>query len=344
MRSLSLVAAGVAVATLSSGLTGCSFLSDGSSKEPADLQVYTGRHYGSEKVFEEFTEETGITVDILDGDDAEMLERIKREGADSPADIYMTVSAGALWNAADQGLLAPVTSPVLDQAVPAMYRDSEDRWFGLVRRARTVVYNPDAVDAQEFDAKDTYAGLTDPKWKGKLCMRDLSGEYTTSLVASLIDLHGYEKTLEIVEGWVANDVEIIGNDVELLDAIDAGTCDVGISNHYYLARGKADGEYENVELYWASQEGAGVHENVSGAGIVATSDNPTDSQKFLEWLATEGQDDMLEGNHEFPVNPDVPADEEAAAFGPFEAMPVDAEALGSLNADAVKLLAEAGYK
>ncbi|RJS46842.1 extracellular solute-binding protein [Nocardioides cavernaquae] len=339
MRTSALLATGLALAAFAT--TGCSVLG---GEDPADLQVYTGRHYGSEKVFEKFTKDTGITVDILSGDDADLLERIKAEGAKSTADIFMTVSAGPLWNAADQGLLESLDSTVLDKAVPAQYRDADDRWFGLVRRARTVVYDPAKVDPKEFDAKDTYAGLTDPKWKGRLCMRDLSGAYTTSLVASLINLHGYDKTLAMVKGWLANDVEIMGNDVELLEAISAGTCEVGISNHYYLARGQADGELKDVALYWASQQGAGVHENISGAGVVATSDAKAKAQEFLEWLATEGQDDMLEGNHEFPVNPEVPADEAALAFGPFKAMSVDAEAYGQLNPDAVKLLAEADYK
>jgi iron(III) transport system substrate-binding protein len=341
MRKPALLAVGLALVTTAT--TGCAVFG-GDSGEDADLQVYTGRHYGSEKVFEQFEEETGISVEMLDGDDSEMLERIKREGEDSPADIFMTVSAGPLWSAADRGLLEPLDSAALDEAVPAQYRDAEGRWFGLVRRARTVVYNKDAVDPKEFDAKDTYAGLTDPKWNGKLCMRDLSGAYTTSLVASLINLHGYDETLAMVKGWMANDVEIMGNDVALLEAVDAGTCDVGISNHYYLARGQADGDFGNVDLFWASQRGAGVHENVSGAGVVATSDNKPDAQKFLEWLATKGQDDMLEGNHEYPVNPTVPADAAAEAFGPFKPMAVDAEAYGKLNPEAVELLAEAGYK
>jgi len=341
MRMPSFAAAGIAVVCLASGLSGCSVFS---SEEPADLQVYTGRHYGSEQVFEEFTESTGVTIEMLEGDDAEMLERLKTEGDDSPADVYMTVGAGPLWSAADQGLLAPVASPTLDKAVPGRYRDSEGRWFGLVRRARTVVYNPDAVDPSEFDARDTYAGLTDRKWKGRLCMRDLSGAYTTSLVASLIDLHGYDRTLAMVQGWMANDVEIMGNDVLLLEAVDAGTCEVAITNHYYLAREKAEHPDFNVELHWASQKGAGVHENVSGAGVVSTSDNKDDARKLLEWLATDGQDDMLEGNHEFPANPEVPADEEAAAFGDFKPMDVDARAYAELNADAVRLLAEAGYQ
>jgi iron(III) transport system substrate-binding protein len=340
MRKSALFAGVLTLATLLA-TTGCGVF--GEDEEEADLQVYSGRHYGSEEVFEEFTEETGITVDFLFGEDVEMLERIKAEGEDSPADIYMTVDAGTLWNAADQDLLASVDSPGLDAAIPEQYRDSENRWFGLVRRARTVIYNPDAVDPKEFDTEDTYAGLTDPKWEGRLCMRDLSGAYTVSLVASLIDLHGYDRALEIVEGWVANDVEIMGNDVLLIEAVAAGTCEVAITNHYYLARAKAEEPDLDVELFWSSQEGAGTHENISGAGIVASSDNPEDAQALLEWLATEGQDDMLEGNHEFPANPDVPADEEAAAFGPFKPMPINAEAYGSRNEEAIDLLAEAGY-
>lgn len=343
MRSRSTVLAGVLTLATLAASTGCGVFAE--DEEEADLQVYSGRHYGSEDVFAEFTEETGISIEILPGDDGPLLERIKTEGEDSPADVYVTVDAGGLWNAAEQGILEPLTSPVLDQAVPSQYRDPEDRWFGLVRRARTVVYNPDTVDPSEFDPEDTYAGLTDPKWKGRVCMRDLSGAYTTSLIASLIDLHGYDETLAMVEGWMANEVDIRGNDVEILEAVaDGSTCDVGITNHYYLARELAADPDFGVALFWASQEGAGTHENVSGAGVVATSDNKEDAQQLLEWLATDGQDDMLEGNHEFPVNPDVPTDDEAAAFGPFEPMPVDAQAYASRNAEAVRLLAEAGYQ
>ena len=232
MRTSALLATGLALATLAA-TAGCGFLG---GDEPADLQVYSARHYGSEEVFKQFTEETGITVDFLGGENAELLERIKAEGDDSPADVYMTVDAGNLWNASDQGLLQPLDSPTLDKAVPQQYRDSQDRWFGLVLRARTVLYNPDNVDESELDPKDTYAGLADPRWRGRICMRDTSEAYTVSLVASLIDLHGRDKALDIVEGWVANDVDVMPNDVLLIDAVDAGTCDVALVNHYYLAR------------------------------------------------------------------------------------------------------------
>jgi iron(III) transport system substrate-binding protein len=323
-------------------LTGCGVL--GIGDEPADLQVYTARHYDLEEAFAAFTDQTGISVEFISGDDAELLERLKAEGDETPADVFMTVDAGNLWNAARQGELAAVDSPTLERAVPEDLRDPQGRWFGLAMRARTIVYNPDNVDPAEFDTEETYAGLADPKWQGRLCMRDATASYTQSLVASLIDLHGAEKTREIVEGWLANDVDIMSNDILLLEAIDAGACDVGIGNHYYLARELAENPDLNVELFWASQDGAGTHVNISGAGVVEGSDSPRKAQRLIEWLATEGQSAFVDGNHEYPVNPDVEPEPMIAEFGPFERMPLNAEAYGDLNAEAVDLLAEAGYE
>ncbi|GGO78187.1 extracellular solute-binding protein [Nocardioides deserti] len=319
----------------------CGFLG---SDEEADIQVYSARHYDLEQAFEAFTEETGLTVEFLNGDDDELLERLKAEGEGTPADVFITVDAGMLWNAAEQGQLAPMDSPVLEEAVPADLRDPEGRWAGLAMRARTVVYDPEAVDPSELDPTDTYAALGDPRWRGRVCMRDETASYTQSLVASLIDLHGRERAQEIVESWVANDVQIMSNDVELLETIDAGGCDAGISNHYYLARMLEEDPDFGVALYWASQEGEGVHVNISGAGVVEGSDAPEDAQRLIEWLATDGQSQFVDGNHEFPVNPEVEPEELIAGFGDFERMPVDAAAYGSLNAEAVEVLDEAGYR
>jgi iron(III) transport system substrate-binding protein len=341
MPRRSLLVASGAVA-LAAAVSGCGVL--GLGDEPADVQVYTARHYDLEEAFGKFTDETGITVEFISGDDAELLERLKAEGDDTPADIFMTVDAGNLWNAARQDELAAIDSPELEKAVPEDLRDPEGRWFGLAMRARTVTYNPDRVDPSEFDPEETYAGLADPKWKGRLCMRDATASYTQSLVASLIDLHGREKALEIVEGWMANDVDIMSNDILLLEAIDAGACDVGINNHYYLARELAEDPELNVDLYWASQEGAGTHVNISGAGVVEGSDNPQQAQRLIEWLAADGQNAFVDANHEFPVNADVEPEPLIAEFGRFERMPLNAEAYGDLNAEAVDLLAEAGYE
>jgi iron(III) transport system substrate-binding protein len=333
-----LTATGLALASLAA-TAGC-----GVFDRPADLQVYSARLYDVEDAFKEFEEQTGKSVEFIFDDDAPLLERIRAEGDDSPADVYMTVDAGNLWNAADQGVLTSVEAPALEGAVPEDYRDPEGRWFGLAVRARTVLYNPDAVDPSEFDAEDTYAGLTDPKWRGRICMRDSAEAYTQSLVASLIDLHGRDRTLEIVEGWLANDVDIMSNDILQIQAVDAGTCDVAIVNHYYVARELEENPNLNVELYWASQDGEGTHVNVSGAGVVATSDNKTDARELIEWLATDGQHDFIGGNHEYPVNPDVQPDDLVASFGEFTPMELDAQAYGELNAEAVDLLAEAGYE
>ena len=337
------VAALGALLSLSTLVSGCGFLGIGGD-EPGDLQVYSARHYDLEDAFVEFEEQTGLSVDFIYGDDTELLERLKAEGDETPADLFVTVDAGNLWNAADQGELAPVDSTALRDAIPEAYRDSQDRWFGLALRARTVAYNPDNVDPAELDTEDTYAGLTDPKWRGRLCMRDSTEAYTQSLVASLIDLHGREETLAIVEGWLDNDVEIMSNDILLLEALDAGTCDVALVNHYYYARELEEKPDMNVELFWASQDGAGTHVNVSGAGVVRASDAPAKAQQLLEWLATDGQQAFVGGNHEYPVNPEVAPDDVVAGFGEFEAMPLNAEAYGSLNAEAVDLLAEAGYE
>lgn len=308
------------------------------------VQVYSGRHYDLERAFQLFTEETGIPVEILSGSDAELRERLKAEGEDTPADVFLTVDAGNLWLAEQEGLLAPARSPVLVKAVPDDLRDPQGHWYGLSMRVRTVMYNPQRVQPSEFDPVNTYAGLADPKWRGRVCMRTASSSYTQALVASMIGELGRDRTFEIVRGWVANDVRIRDNDIQILEEVAAGGCDVGITNHYYLARLQQDRPNLPVALSWANQEGRGVHVNISGAGIVANSDNPPLARRFLEWLATTGQSAFVNGNHEFPVNPSVEPEPAIAGFGEFHYEPINAEHYGGSNAEAVRLMAEAGYR
>ena len=322
---------------------GCGLLGS-SAEEPGDIQVYSARHYQLEEAFAEFEEQTGLEVDFLFGDDAELRKRLEAEGENSPADVYLTVDAGNLWAADQAELLEPLDSPTLDDAVPADYRAPGETWFGLALRARTVLYNPDKVDPSEFDAQDTYAGLDDPKWRVRLNDPDATEVYTQSLIAALIQLEGYAEAKKIVQGWMDNDVEIMSNDVLLIEAVDAGTCDVALVNHYYFANELEEDPTLNAELYWASQKGAGTQMNLSGAGVVATSDASADAQRLVEWLATDGQDDFVAGNHEFPVNPDVAPDEVVAGFGRFKEMPINAEEYGRRNPEALKLMAEVGYE
>lgn len=308
------------------------------------VQVYSGRHYDLEQAFQQFTEETGIPVEILGGSDAELRERLKAEGEDTPADVFLTVDAGNLWLAEQEGLLAPAGSPVLDEAVPADLRDPQGHWYGLSMRVRTVMYNPQRVQPGEFDPVNTYAALAEPQWRGRVCMRTANNAYTQALVASMIGELGRDRTFEIVRGWVANDVRIRDNDVQIIEEIAAGGCDVGITNHYYLARLQEDRPDLPVAPYWANQEGRGVHVNISGAGIVANSDNPPLARRFLEWLAGTGQSPFVDGNHEFPVNPSVLPEPAIARWGDFRYAPIDAQDYGGSNAEAVRLMAEAGYR
>ena len=175
-------------------------------------------------------------------------------------------------------------------------------------------------------------------------MRDSSEAYTQSLVAALIETYGHDETERIVQGWLDNDVDIMSNDILLLEAVAAGTCEVALVNHYYYARMLEEDPDLDVELFWASQDGEGTQMNLSGGGVVATSDAAPEAQRLLEWLATDGQQAFIGGNHEYPVNPDVAPDEVVAGFGPFEQMPIDAEAYGRRNGEASDLLERVGYE
>lgn len=306
------------------------------------LRVYSGRHYGIEAAFEQFTEETGIEVEFLTGNDAELRERIAAEGDETKADAYITVDAGNLAAAAEEGLFQPIESEVLSSAIPAELSDPDGLWYGLTVRARTIVYNPDEIAVD--DLPTSYEELAEPAWNDRVCMRNASNVYQQSLVASLIEHHGYDGALEIVEGWAAN-ADIMGNDVLILEAVNDGLCEVGVTNHYYLAREYDENPDFDVELIWANQDDRGTHVNVSGGGITTHSSHPEDALVFLEWLATDGQQVLIGGNHEFPANPDVPPDEVLVErFGvDFVRDPLQASVFGALNPDAVRLMDEAGY-
>lgn len=307
------------------------------------VRVYSGRHYDLEQAFEQFSAETGISIEFLTGSDAELRERIEAEGEETQADVYLTVDAGNLATAVDRGIFAPLESEELDQAVPVSLRDPDGNWYGLTIRARTIVYNPDNVAAGEVPT--TYEELAEPRWQGRLCLRNSSNVYTQSLVASLISHHGPERAAEIVAGWAEN-AEIMANDVLILESIAAGECDAGIANHYYLARLLEDNPDFPVELVWANQEGRGVHVNISGGGVTEYADDPELAQQLLEWLATEGQSAFVDGNHEYPVNPDVePEPLIRNTFGvEFKRDELEASTFGALNPDAVRLMDEVGYR
>ena len=306
--------------------------------------VYSSRQeYLIKPLFDRFTEETGIEVQYQTGEEGPLIARLQAEGEATFADVLYTVDAGNLWSAADKGLLASVDSTLLNQNIPEHLREPQGRWFGLSVRARTIVYAKDRVDPGELS---TYSALTDPKWKGRLCLRTSKEVYNISLVATMIERLGEEATQNIIEGWVENlAAPVFSSDTLVIEAIAAGQCDVGLVNSYYLGRKQVDDENYPVALYWANQETSGTHVNISGAGITRYAKNPEGAQRLLEWLSTEEPQIMFsELNLEIPANPSVPSAEQVAAWGGFIQDNINVEAAGRLQAVAVMLMDRADYR
>jgi iron(III) transport system substrate-binding protein len=309
----------------------------------SEVVVYSARsHYGQEPVFEAFTRKTGIQVKIFGGNSAELFERLRAEGDKTPADVLITVDAGNLWNAARAGLLARVDSPELLASIPAHLRDPEHRWFGLTMRARTLMYNTRRVRPEELS---TYEALGDPKWKGRLCLRTSGYIYNQSLLAGWIKRYGEPKVEQIVRGWVANQPILINGDTKILEAIAAGQCDVGITNTYYLARLIAKDPKFPVAPFWADQQGAGTHVNISGAGVTAHAKHRENAVTFIEYLSSvEAQNLIADSNFEYPANPKVKPNDILLQWGTFKADDVNVAAAGEFQAAATRLADRTGYK
>lgn len=309
-----------------------------------ELVVYTERKEPLVKpIFDRYTRETGTTVRILSDSAPVLIERLAAEGANTRADIFMTVDAGNLWQATERDLLAPLTSPALDAAVPAHLHDAQGRWYALSQRARTIVYSTERVKPAQLS---TYEALAGPEWKGRLCLRSSKKVYNQSLVATMIERLGAARTEEVVRGWVANlAAPPFADDTLLANAIAAGQCDVGIINTYYLGNLQHATPGFPVQVFWANQDGAGAHVNISGAGVVAASKHKAEAQKFLEWLASDSvQADFAGVNFEFPVVADVKLDPVVAAWGRFRADRVHIEVAGHRQAEAVRLMDRAGWR
>lgn len=318
------------------GLSAC-------ARGPSELVVYSARNEEHIKpIFDKYTEETGEKIRLITDDAGPLLERMAAEGANSPADMLITVDAGVLWSAAERGLLRPVESKVLDDNIPEHLRDPQRRWYGLSVRARTIVYSTERVKPDELS---TYEALTDPKWRGKLCLRTSKSVYNQSLVAMLIAQHGEPKTEEVVRGWVANLATTpFANDILLMQAIVAGQCDVGIVNTYYFGRLQRDEPNVPIKLFWADQSGDGTHVNISGAGVTAHTRNADRSLKFLEWLSQPESQAMIAGvDLEYPASPKKEPDAVVASWGTFKPSPLNVAHAGELQPVAVRLMDRAGY-
>ena len=317
---------------------------------PAEINVYTHRHYDSDKIlFKKFTDITGIEVNVIKGSADQLIQRLQSEGSNSPADILLTVDAGRLVRAKDMGLLEPVSSKILTKNVPEMMRDSENHWFGLSVRARVIAYAKDRIEENELS---TYEDLADPKWRGKIVVRSSNNIYNQSLLASLINKNGSKKALKWARSVRKNMArKPRGNDRDQARAVASGVADLAIINTYYLgllanSSDKADREVaEKLNIFFPNQNGRGTHINVSGAAVTQSSKNKKEAIKFLEFLTEkDNQRIFSEANYEYPLDYNNSKSKIHLKWGRFKADSIDLSILGKNNAEAVKIFDLAGWE
>ncbi|MFO7546072.1 MAG: Fe(3+) ABC transporter substrate-binding protein [Trueperaceae bacterium] len=321
----------------------------GAAHAQAEVNVYTSRHYDSDALlYAMFEEATGIRVNAIQGGEDELIERLRSEGRNSPADIFFTADAGRLWRAEQADILQPITSETLEAAIAANLRHPDGLWFGLSRRARVIVYHRANVDTPPT----TYEELADEAWRGRVCVRSSSNIYNQSLVASLIEHHGTADAEAWGRGLVANFARPPeGNDTAQVRAVAVGQCDVAIVNHYYLARLLASADpadtavAEVVGVVFPNQDGRGTHVNISGAGVTRSAPHPENAIRFLEFLVTpEAQAVFVRENFEYPVVDGVPLPTVLDDLGPFVADVLDVAAYGRNNPAAVMLMDRVGWR
>jgi iron(III) transport system substrate-binding protein len=314
----------------------------GSSDE--DLVIYTARlHYGEEEVFRRFADDRGYDLKLFGGTGTALVERLKAEGEDTEADLLVTVDAANLQQALAEDLLQPVASAAVESSIPENMRDPEGRWTGLTTRARTVMRSTKRIPEDEAPA--TYAELGDARYEDRLCLRTSDSVYNSSFVADQIAKDGRTATEEMLRAWMENDPTILGSDVDVLEAIEAGRCDVGLTNHYYLGRILEEDPEFPVAPVWVKQRDRGVHLNMSGVGITRHSDNVPVARELVEFLVSpEAQELFTETNSEFPANPAVTPAEHIADWRGFRVDPIDVTSEVELQASAVELMNEVGWR
>jgi iron(III) transport system substrate-binding protein len=319
--------------------------------QPKALNLYTARHYATdEALYTDFTKATGIKINRIEGGEDALFERIKAEGAASPADVFLTVDVARLWRADQAGIFAPVKSASLERRIPAAYRDPDGKWFGFSARARVIAYDKGKVRPGEIAR---YEDLADPRWKGEICTRSSSHPYNLSLIASMIVHLGREKALDWARGVTANLARPPrGGDTDQLRAVAAGECAIAISNHYYYVRLMRSAKpedrtvVERVALVWPNQADRGTHVNISGGGRLRHAPNPNSAVLFLEYLASDGaQRHFANGNNEWPTVKGVQlGNPELESLGPFKADALPLAQLGKIQPDAQRLADQVGWK
>ena len=321
------------------------------AQDGGEVNLYSSRHYDTdERLYSDFTEQTGITVNRIEGKADELIERMRAEGINSPADVLLTVDTTRLERAKDAGILQAVDSTVLEERIPANLRDAANEWFGFSQRARIVFYDMNDVS----EPPRTYLELADPKYRGQVCSRSSTNVYTQTLMAAMIENHGEDAARDWAQGVVDNFArEPQGGDTDQLRALVSGECDVSLSNTYYFARAirtEVDGlgADERTMIGWVFPRmgpDAGSHVNLSAGGIAANAPNRDNAVRFLEYLASDqAQTYFSAGNDEYPVVVGVPVSKSVAALGELEADPVNLSDVAKRVATAQAIFAQVGWK
>lgn len=315
------------------------------------LNLYSARHYQTdEALYENFTKQTGIKLNRIELGDEPLLQRLKSEGANSPADVILLVDAARLWRAQIDGLFQPVQSKTLESAIPASLRANDGSWFGFSTRARVVVYNKASVKAEDVD---TYEELADPKNKGKVCTRSGSHPYMLSLIGAMVERSGEAATENWAKGVVANMARPPrGGDTDQIRAVASGECGAAITNTYYWVRlmrssdPKDKDVVSKVGFVWPNQQTSGTHVNISGGGVARHAPNRANAIRFLEYLASpQAQSYFANGNNEWPVVKGAElANPELASLGKFKVEQVPISSIGKGQIAAQRILDRVGYR
>ncbi len=316
----------------------------------AEVNVYSARKEALIKpLFDQFTEQTGIDVNLVTGKADTLIKRLEVEDKNSPADILITVDVARLIRGKEKGLFQSVNSTILEETIPVHYRDSNKEWFGLSLRSRVMVYAPDRVTDDELDS---YIDLADETWKNRLCVRSSSNVYNQSLVAAMISNYGIEKTKHWADRLVGNFARPPkGGDRDQIKAVAAGICDVALVNNYYLAgmlESSRDDEVtaaKKVKLFWPNQDGRGAHMNISGAALLKSAKHKNEAVKLLEFLVSDAaQQWYADTNHEYSINQKIKSNSILKNWGDFKADTLNLSLLGKHNTDAVILMDQVGWK
>ncbi len=342
MKSLSSLISCLAAGSLWIG-TG---LRDHSLASSREVRVYSGRHYSTDKqIFKQFAEETGIRVRLIEATGISLIERLKREGRNSKADVILLVDAARITNAANSGLLQAFKSKKLEESVPSKYKDKDQRWFALTRRVRVMVANPKKVDISKIN---NFSDLSDPSLKGLVCLRKRNSPYNQSLVANQLVLRGEASTKKWLAKMLSNVSQpYFPGDIGITRAVANGKCGIGIVNHYYVARmlagvnGNKDKKLaQKVKVITPNP----AHINVSAGGLARYAENKSEAIELLEYLASpKGSNGLAGPTYEHPLvgfNKSI----EVKSFGDFTPDRVTINELGKYNSKAIKMMTKAGWQ